>query len=632
MCGIAGILTAGGDKGRAVAAMVERLRHRGPDDAGTWQSAPAGGKPSCALGHARLSIIDLETGYQPMKNEDGSVVLVCNGEIYNFRELRHELESRGHRFASKSDNEVIIHLYEEHGADCVEHLDGMFAFALWDAKAERLLLARDRLGEKPLVYYQADGFLAFASELDALVALDAVPRVLDPEAVHHYLSYLVVPFPLTIYRGVRKLPPAHVLVFENGAAQLSRYWDLTPEPEDCTLDVAAERVRAAVEEAVRSRLVSDVPPGAFPSGGIDSSIVVGLMSRMCSEPVRTFSIGFGDTAYDELAYAREAAGAFGTAHMEFQVTPDAVEVLPLLARRYGEPFADPSAVPTYYLAQETAAHVKVALTGDGGDESFGGYLRHIAAQVCRHIDRTVPTFGRVIGLLGTQLPRGRDRKSVATRARLLLGAMHLSPAERHAAWLAYSSGIEKRRLYSPAFAEMVGQTDSVDLFRAPYERCVGLRDAASAAMFADLMRYLPDDPLVKMDIATMACGLEARAPLLDHRVVELALRIPSRHKLHGGRGKLVLRHAFRDLLPPRIASRGKMGFGVPVARWLREDLAGFVREALTGSQTILREVFSMPEVERLLREHTGGRTDNGYLLWALLCFELWAREFHPRPP
>ena len=606
--------------------MVERVRHRGPDDVGFAAPEP------CSLGHARLSIIDLKTGHQPLTNEDGSIFLVCNGEIYNFQALRAALESRNHRFKTNSDNEVILHLYEEHGPDCVKQLDGMFAFALWDAKSAQLLLARDRLGEKPLVYYQGEGFFAFASELNALLSLDAIPRVLDPRALHYYLSYLAVPYPLTIYRGIRKLPPAHRLLLDGGEPRLERYWHLEPEPEDMRLDPAAEQVRAAVEEAVRSRLISDVPLGAFLSGGIDSSIVVGLMSKFCIDQVRTFSIGFGDPAYDELEYARIVAERFGTSHTEFQVEPDAVDVLPLLMRHYGEPFADPSAVPTYYLARKTAEHVKVALTGDGADESFGGYPRHFAARACGQVDKVTPSLGKLIGVLGSVLPKGKDRKSSLRRARLLLGAMHLSPARRHAAWLSYASESEKRDLYTPAFAEVTGQMDTSDAFADAYQACSGLDDPAAAAMFADLIAYLPNDPLVKMDIATMANGLEARCPLLDHKVIELALRIPSRHKLYGNRGKFVLRYAFRDLLPKPIYTRGKMGFGVPIAAWLREDLAPFAENTLLHSKTILNDIFSAEAVARLLREHTSGKADRAYKIWTLLCFELWAREFNPQLP
>jgi asparagine synthase (glutamine-hydrolysing) len=626
MCGIAGILGLGGRAAQAAGAMVERLRHRGPDDAGSFDSA------SCTLGHARLSIIDLTTGQQPLTADDGALQLVCNGEIYNFKELRADLEGRGHRFTTNSDNEVILHLYKEHGTACVEHLDGMFAFALWDAKAERLMLARDRLGEKPLVYYHADGVFAFASELNALLSLDVVPRVLDPEALHHYLSYLAVPFPLTIYRGVKKLPPAHRLIVEQGTATLERYWDFTPQPEAWSLNESADRVRAAVEESVRSRLISDVPLGAFLSGGIDSSIVVGLMSKLCDEPVRTFSIGFGDPVYDELEHARTVAQAFDTEHTEFEVTPDAVEVLPLLAKRYGEPFADPSAIPSYYLARETARHVKVALTGDGADEAFGGYPRHLAAWACGAVDKTVPSIGKLIGMMGSLLPSGRDRKSKLTRARLLLGAMQLSPARRHNAWLSYTSENEKNELYAARFAERTRGFDSRDTFAPHYQRCAALKDPATGAMFADLMTYLPNDPLVKMDIATMANGLEARAPLLDHKIIELAFRVPSTHKLHRRTGKYVLRHAFRDLLPESILSRGKMGFGVPISRWLRTDLAGFARDTLLKSDTVLPQVFNRDTIDTMLTAHTAGKTDHAYRLWPLLCFELWAREFNPKLP
>ncbi|MFO7898279.1 MAG: asparagine synthase (glutamine-hydrolyzing) [Planctomycetota bacterium] len=627
MCGIAGILKAGGDAtAPAVADMTGRMRHRGPDDTGVEVAG------RCALGHARLSVIDLETGHQPMSNEDGSVLLVCNGEIYNFPELRADLEARGHRFRTRSDNEVIIHLYEEAGPTCVERLDGMFAFALWDGPNERLLLARDRLGEKPLVYYRNDSLFAFASELDALMRLDAIPRQIDPVSLDRYLAFLAVPFPRTIYRDVYKLPPAHRLVLENDEVRIERYWDVEPTHEDWSLEDAAARVRAVVEHAVRSRLVSDVPLGAFLSGGIDSSIVVALMSRLCDEPVRTFSIGFGDPNYDELDYAGAVATRFGTAHTVFQVTADAIDVLPLLARRYGEPFADPSALPTYYLAKMTAEHVKVALTGDGADEAFGGYPRHLAARACGQADRVAPSIAKLVGRLGSHLPRGKDRKSRLTRARLLLGAMHLSPAERHAAWLSYSSEADRRGLYAPALTDALAEHSLPQPFAEHYARCAGLRDPATAAMLADLKVYLPNDPLVKTDIATMANGLEARAPLLDHKVVELAFRIPSEHKLRGGKGKHVLRQAFRDLLPDEILSRGKMGFGVPIARWFREDLGPFAEQTLLESDSALTRLFRTGKVGDMLHRHRAGRADHAYTLWALLCFELWAREYDPTGP
>jgi asparagine synthase (glutamine-hydrolysing) len=627
VCGIAGILGLDAAAAKsAVAGMTEQLRHRGPDDAGSAHSGP------CTLGHARLSIIDLETGRQPLQNEDGSLLLVCNGEVYNFRELRKHLESRGHTFSTNSDNEVILHLYEEHGPDCLEHLDGMWAFALWDSNAERLMLARDRLGEKPLVYYQGDGFLAFASELGALLSLDNIPRVLDLAATHHYLSYLAVPYPLTIYRDIRKLPPAHRLMAENGDVSVERYWDIEPAAERWALDEAADRVRAAVEDAVRSRLVADVPIGALLSGGIDSSIVVGLMSRMCEQPVRTFSMGFDEPGYDEREHARAAAEAFGTEHREFEAKPDAVEVMPLLARRYGEPFADPSAIPAYTIARATSGHVKVALSGDGGDESFGGYPRHVAARACGQIDRVTPSFRKLIGLLGSALPRGRDRKSALRRAHMLLGAMGLSPAKRHAAWLAHASEEDKRLLYNPLVLRAASPPDSTTAFDEPYAQCRELNDAAAAAMYTDMKTYLPNDPLVKIDIASMATGLEVRAPLLDHKVVETAFRIPTSCKFRGTRGKLVLRHAFRDILPTAVAGRSKMGFGVPIAKWLRADLASFAERALLRSDTIFPRVFSTARVERLLKEHAAGRADHSYPIWTLLCFELWAREFQPKLP
>jgi asparagine synthase (glutamine-hydrolysing) len=612
MCGIAGIVGRAGEppSREALSAMGCALAHRGPDEASLEIHGQAG------LSFRRLSIIDVAGGQQPLHNEDDSCHLILNGEIYNHLEMRRELEARGHRPRTHSDAEVVLHGYEEWGEDVVPRLRGMFAFALWDDKRRRLLLARDRLGKKPLVYHEAGGRLAFASELGGLLADPQVPREPDLDAIHQYLVFQYVPAPLTAFAGVRKLPPAHTLVFEDGVARVQRYWSLSFQPIlDITLEEAAVEVRRLLRDAVAVRLMSEVPLGAFLSGGVDSSAVVALMSEFGR--VKTFCIGFEEDAYDERPYAAMMASRYGTDHHEFVVRPDATEVLPSLVAHYGEPFADSSALPTWYLARLTRAHVTVALNGDGGDELFAGYDRYRALAAYRLLAH-LP--GR--GLLGPMAEAADGW--LPSRARRLLQAASTRPEISYARTVSVFSPEEVHALYSP---EMRRRKERPE----PYAPLLAAFDGSDApdllgrTLYADTVTYLPGDLLAKVDIATMAHGLEARSPLLDHPLVEFAARLPSRYKL-GRTGKFVLRRAVEDLLPTEILRRPKKGFGVPLGRWFRGELRGYLEDMLLSPRARARPFFDPVAVRRLIDTH-GTRRDRSAQLWALLVLELWARRF-----
>ena len=642
MCGICGIFArdpAAIVPRELLRRMVARLRHRGPDDAGTFvrgdpaPDAPAqpAGPRNAGLGMARLSIIDVMGGHQPLPNEDGALWLVFNGEIYNFRGLREELFAKGHRFRTRTDGEAILHLYEELGERAVERLHGMFAFALWDEKNERLLLARDRMGKKPLVYHDDGSRVAFASELQALLEAPGIPRTVSPEALDLYLTYQYVPAPLTIFEGVHKLPPAHFLVASKDGTRIERYWDLPTET--AATPASAADLRGLLDEAVRTRLVADVPLGAFLSGGIDSSIVVGLMARHMREPVKTFSIGFGQPKYDELSYARLAAERFGTDHHEFVVEPKAIEVLPLLVRHYGEPFADSSAIPTYYLSQKTREHVTVALSGDGGDEGFGGYERYVAMALGARYDAMPRPLRQVVGGLARALfsrSSTAQPKSRGRRMRRFVEGLSLPQVERYVEWIAYFKQQDKASLYTDDFAARLGSHDATGYLGAEFAKAAGL-DAAAATARVDAATYLPNDILTKVDIASMANSLEVRSPFLDHEVMAFGLSLPTRLKLGrwGCSTKKLLRAAFADLLPPAIRTRGKMGFGVPIAHWLRGELRDYARGVLLAPECLGRGYFREQTIRRLIEEHQAASADHADRLWALLNLELWHREFLP---
>jgi asparagine synthase (glutamine-hydrolysing) len=600
--------------------MCDTIRHRGPDDAGVWLGDGVG------LGHRRLSIIDLSpAGHQPMTNEDGSVWVVFNGEIYNFQTLRLDLEAKGHRFRSNSDTEVIVHLFEEYGADCVRHLHGMFAFAAWDTRAHTLLLARDRVGKKPLKYaLLPDGRLLFASEIKALLASGQIGREVDLEAIDAFLTFGYVPAPKTGLVQVRKLPPAHRLVWKGGTIQIDRYWNLDfSRKVQRSIPEWQEAVRGAVRNAVERRLIADVPLGAFLSGGIDSSIVVACMAQSAPGAVETFSIGFEHESYNELPYARAVAEQYGTRHHEFIVREDEAALIPVLAGLYDEPLGDSSALPTYLLSRETRAHVTVALSGDGGDEGFAGYDRYQRFSKLRRLLgwlRTGPTISTAIAPALDLLP-----PKLAREADGLIGLAARDLATSYAWMVRIFTDQEKKRLRGPALRALGCPPGSRWLAHWLEDPRAGdtLLDRIS---FTDFMSYLPEDVLVKVDLASMAHGLEVRCPLLDSEVIELAASAPSEVRMQGGEPKSLLRSAFLRDLPPLLHNRPKMGFSPPTQPWFRKQWRSLAQEFLTGRDARIHSYLESSAVRVLLDDHVAGRSSNGYHLWSLLMLELWHRE------
>jgi len=626
VCGICGKLNFDPDKPieeSLIRKMCAVIVHRGPDDEGVYIDKNVG------LGNRRLAIIDLSpAGHQPMSNEDRSIWLTLNGEIYNFPELRERLKKQGHRFFSNSDTETVVHLYEEHGIDCVKHLRGMFAFAIWDSGNQRLFLARDRVGQKPLVYTIVDNSLIFGSEIKCILQDLSVRREVDLEAIHHYLTYQYVPSPRTAFRDIKKLPPGHILVCEKGRIKVERYWDLSYVPKVRMVEAEyGERILELLREATKMRLISDVPLGAFLSGGIDSSSVVAMMSQLSSEPVKTYSIGFEEQSFNELKYARIVAERFGTDHHEFIVKPNAIEVLPKLIWHYNEPYADSSAIPTYYVAKVTRQHVTVALNGDGGDESFGGYERYVANKLADYYQR-IPAFIRegAIARLVKKLPESTERRDIVRRFKRFTAAIPYTRERRYAQWMCQFDNDTKYQLYSPEFRERMARIDSIDLLVDIYSKAKAV-DFADKTFYADVMAYLPNDLLVKVDIASMAHSLEARSPYLDHRLMEFAAGIPPDLKLKGMTTKHILKKALANILPPEILRRGKMGFGVPIGRWLRHELKDLAHDILLDPKSVQRGYFDMGFVKKMLDEHVSGKVDHGYRIWALLNLELWHRMF-----
>ncbi len=625
MCGICGIVDVSGRAvdPAAVRAMAGQLAHRGPDDEGFKQWP---GTPYVSFGHRRLSILDLSSaGRQPMLSADAMAGIVFNGEIYNFRELREELEAQGERFHTGTDTEVLLRLYERDGEACVARLRGMFAFAIWDGRRRQLFAARDRLGKKPFVYAWRDGRFAFASELAGLAAGGVLPRRIRPAAVDEYFTFGYIPAPGTIYEDVWKLPPAHTLLLRDGQLTVRRYWDLAMAPKQRLGEAeAAAGLLERLEEAVRLRLRSDVPLGAFLSGGLDSSAIVALMSRQLGRPVQTFTIGFEERAYSELAYARRVARHVGSEHHEIIVRPRALEVLPLLVERYGEPFADSSAVPTYYVARETRKAVTVALNGDGGDELFAGYERYAAMDAAERLRRLPRVLQRAAFRASRCLPDAPERRDWRRQVRRFFDGAALPVGPRYARWVGLCSADLRRDLYGGALQPLQGVAASrLDTLLAP-EHGTALVDRL---VRADTLTYLPDDLLMKVDIASMANGLEARSPFLDHEVVEYAAGLPASLKLRGLTGKYLLRQAMRPLLPPETLSRRKMGFGVPLAVWFRGELRPLLEETVLSPRALDRGWLNPDTVRRLAQEHLDGRQDHSFPLWGLLMFELWHQRF-----
>ena len=602
--------------------MCEAIRHRGPDEDGFYFNGHVG------LGMRRLSIIDLKGGQQPIHNQDSTAWIVFNGEIYNYLELRQKLEKLGHAFYTNSDTEAIIHAYDRYGADCPKHLRGMFAFAIWDNRTQELFLARDRVGKKPLLYSALNNQLIFGSEFSALLLHPDISRDIEPEALDHYLSFMCVPAPLTAYRAIKKLEPGHSLRWRNGEIKIERYW----QPDfshklDISEQEAGERAIDILREAVRVRLMSEVPLGAFLSGGIDSSTVVALMSQESSAPVKTFSIGFEEQDFSELHHARRVAEHVGADHHEFIVRPDAMEVLPLLVEHYGEPYADSSAIPTYYVARETRKHVTVALNGDGGDESFAGYERYAAMRLAERYHR-LPALLResIVEQAVRLLPSSETRRSRVRDAKRFLTAASLPKVQRYLRWVSVFDTEHKRSIYSEDFQHETNGALAGKLLEPWFERANG-SGIVDAALLTDIMTYLPNDLLVKVDIATMAVSLEARSPFLDHHVIEFAASLPEKMKLRGLTTKYLLKRVLTRLLPAENINRRKMGFGVPIGHWFRGTLQPFLRDTLVSEKALSRGLFKPQAIKQLIELHTRSERDYSHQLWTLLMLELWFQRF-----
>ncbi|MBL8877771.1 MAG: asparagine synthase (glutamine-hydrolyzing) [Phycisphaerales bacterium] len=605
-------------------ALAAPLAHRGPDDEGAYVNADG----SAGLAFRRLSIIDLAGGHQPLSNEDETIWSVFNGEIYNYRALRAELESRGHRFRTAGDSETVVHLYEELGERCFEKLAGMFAIAIWDDRRRRLVLARDRLGKKPLAFALGAGRLFFASELKSVLAAPNVRPRIDARAAHEYLLFQYVPAPRCIYQGFGKLLPGHYAIIEADRIEPPRqicYWS---PPESVSFSGAYSDARRELDQrltaAVEKRLIADVPLGAFLSGGIDSSIVVALMRRLGVSPLRTFSIGFADARYDESAHARRVAAHFQTEHHERMVTPRAMDLLDRLTFLYDEPFGDSSAIPTYLVSQVARESITVALTGDGGDEGFGGYDRYFAAQYAAGLDFLPGSARRAISALERLLPRGRA-KSRGNRVARFLSALGQPAWRRYLSWVNVFTPEQLSAGYRPEFRERVEFDAPLAWFRGLHQSCEG--DSAYRCMRTDVLSYLPYDLLTKVDIASMGCSLECRAPFLDHELIEFALSLPTAWKMRAGVGKRILREWAADVLPPEILRRGKMGFGVPVGEWFRGELRDAIRSAVLSEESICARVFKRAWLERLLADHLNGARNHEHPLWLLLMLDRWQRRW-----
>jgi len=624
MCGIVGLVRNDGkpiDEG-LLARMNEAIRHRGPDEDGFYVNGSVG------LAMRRLAIIDLKSGQQPIHNRDRTAWIVFNGEIYNYLELREKLEKLGHTFYTNSDTEAIVHAYDQYGPDCPKHLRGMFAFAIWDERTQELFLARDRVGKKPLLYAEVNGQLVFGSEFSAILLHPDVSKEIRPEAIDCYLSFMCVPAPLTAYRAIKKLEPGHSLRWRKGEVKTERYWQPDFSKKlDIGEEEAGERAIEILRDAVKVRLMSEVPLGAFLSGGIDSSAVVALMSQESSEKVKTFSIGFEEQDFSELQHAKRIAEHVGADHHEFIVRPDAVEILPMLVEHYGEPYADSSAVPTYYVARETRRHVTVALNGDGGDESFAGYERYIAMGLTEKY-RKVPAFFResLIKEAVNRIPTSPIRKSTVNSAKRLLEVVSKPRVNRYMHWMSVFNEGLKEPLYSDAFRQQTDRAFAASFLDTWFKKANG-NGPVDTLLLTDLMTYLPNDLLVKVDIATMAVSLEARSPFLDHHVIEFAASLPERLKLRRLTTKYLLKKVLRRLLPAENLDRRKMGFGVPIGHWFRGKMQPFLREVVLSDKALRRGFFKPEVVKQLVEQHTRSERDYSHQLWTLLMLELWFLRF-----
>ena len=623
MCGIAGFVESSAttfpfdpDTSRGlVHRMCDVIRHRGPDDEGVWVDE------GVALGMRRLSIIDLSTGHQPIHNEDRSVWIVFNGEIYNFRELRRELEAAGHRFYTSTDTEVIVHAYEQWGKEAIGRLRGMFGLAIWDTTSRTLLVARDRIGIKPMHYATANGRFYFGSEIKSLLEAPDLPRDLDPAALDHYLSFLYTPPDGSIFKSVRKLPPGHLLTWRDGRIATEQYWRM-PAAETFTgsEEDAVQQLRAVLSDAVRSHMISDVPLGAFLSGGVDSSLVVGLMSELSNSRVKTFSIGFDEPAFDELEHARRVADHFGTEHHEFVVKPDGVGILDRLVSHFDEPFADSSAIPTWYVSEMARRHVTVVLSGDGGDELFGGYERYLPHPRVVAFDRYSPrAFRRVAAIAAAGLPHG-------VRGKNFLRHVGRDEQGRYLDAIRFFGADEKPALLSADVRQAIEGADPEARLARHFERFAALPWPSQMMRF-DAETYLPEDVLTKVDRMSMAHSIESRVPLLDNEVVAFAAALPAAMKIKNGRRKHVLKEVAATLVPRSILDRKKQGFGVPLGTWFRGNLRELFADTLLSPASLQRGYFQPAFVRRIVDEHLAGTRDHTLRLWQLVVFEKWQQQY-----
>jgi asparagine synthase (glutamine-hydrolysing) len=619
MCGIAGFVEASiasspftAEESRAlVHRMCGVIRHRGPDDEGSWVA------DGVALGMRRLSIIDLSTGHQPIHNEDRSVWIVFNGEIYNFPELRRELEAAGHRFYTSTDTEAIVHAYEQWGTAAIARLRGMFGVAIWDTRSRTLLIARDRIGIKPIYYAEQNGRLYFGSEMKSLLQAPDLPRTIDLDALDHYLSFLYTPRDGSILSSVRKLPPGHLLTWRDGRTSIERYWQVpAAETFRGTENDAVEQLRAVLTDAVRCHLLSDVPLGAFLSGGVDSSLVVGLMTEATGQRVKTFSIGFDEPAFDELEPARQVARHFGTDHHEFVVKPDAISVLDRIVAHFDEPFADSSAIPTWYVSEIARRHVAVVLSGDGGDELFGGYDRYLPHPRVVAFDRFGPkAIRRVAAIAASRLPHG-------ARGKNFLRHVSRDQQGRYLDAIRFFGTDEKPSLLSADVRRQLGGPDPETRLARHFGRFAALPWASQMMRF-DAETYLPEDVLTKVDRMSMAHSIESRVPLLDNAVIELAATLPASLKIKDGRRKHVLKEVAATLLPREIVDRRKQGFGVPLGIWFRGGLRELFADTLLSASSLQRGYFQPSFVRQIVHEHLTGKRDHTLRLWQLVVFEKW---------
>jgi len=626
MCGVCGVVdfnTSPPIREDKLNAMCQAIKHRGPDGTRTMI------RGAVALGHTRLSVIDKETGWQPIANEDESIFVILNGEIYNFQKLRADLSRKGHRFRTSSDTEVVVHLYEEEGLEFVKRLDGMFAVAIWDEFNKRLVLGRDRIGKKPLFYTEGCGRLTFASETKALTATaPSIPDV-DPVALTSYLTYGYVPEPLSIFKGIAKLPPAHLLVYDESGISIDRYWELdTVSDSTVTAEDAVSETRRLCDKSVSSRLVSDVPLGFFLSGGLDSSVIVGSAAQVSSSKLKTFSIGFEEESFSELGYARVVAERFDTDHEELVVTSDLVGDLESIVRYADEPFADSSMIPMYYLSRQTRQHVTVALSGDGGDEVFGGYDRYIGLELANKY-YWIPRFIRkgMIGPLSSLIPESPGKRSSLRRLKRLTYPATDTVEQWYVGWMQQFRTESHLDAYTPGFVSAIERSGGwSDHMSAAFK---GFADPAVAksAQWVDSTTYLPGDLMVKSDRMSMAHGLEIRSPFLDHHLMEFASKLPGEYLIKGRSGKQILKSAYSDLIPAVISNRNKAGFTVPVGAWINGPLRDLTRELVLSSDAEVHKLIRPDFIKSMLAEHASRRHDHAVRIWNLICLETWSRSF-----